>query len=276
MKLFLTFPHQIMIIIYRFITVSEMEYLPGRKRIDMLKIAICDNSSVQSEIVRAEIARSIDSQFLYELTFWHDNKSFEHKITSQNCPYDIVILNADFGNSAKSGIALAKKINYLNPMTQIIFVSPFLEYAPDVYVSRHTYFISSDRISELMTSALNTAFENLSSYSDGDCLYIKVRKSRYKIPQNKILYMERNIRETTIYTHTDEFHTSEKIDSILTRLPAYFIACHRSYAINLKMAVSIHRNCAVFSNGKTVPIGRTHYNDVKETLSLINAACTHI
>lgn len=82
--------------------------------------------------------------------------------------------------------------------------------------------------------------------------------------------MERNIRETTIHTYTTEFQTSEKIDSILKRLPDHFVSCHRSYAVNLKMAVAIHRNSAVFSNGKVIPIGRTHYGDVKRAFTAIN------
>ena len=166
--------------------------------------------------------------------------------------------------------AATRSENCLNPETQIIFVSQSLEYAPDVYACRHTYFISRDRISELMESALNISLENLYTRSAEEYLYIKVRKSQYRIPLNKILYMERNIRETTIHTYTTEFQTSEKIDSILKRLPDHFVSCHRSYAVNLKMAVAIHRNSAVFSNGKVIPIGRTHYGDVKRAFAAIN------
>ena len=236
----------------------------------MLKIAICDNNSVQTELVQSEIDHSISGQISYSLKVFYDGKVFEHEIVSQNCPYDIIILDVDFGSSSGFGITLAREINYLNPMTQIIFVSQSLEYAPDVYAARHTYFISQNRIPELMGAALNTSLENLSVYSEEDCLYIKVRKSQYKIPQSKILYMERNIRETTIHTYTTEFRTSEKIDSILKRLPAHFVSCHRSYAVNLRMAVSIHRNSAVFSNGRVIPIGRTHYEDVRKAFAGIN------
>lgn len=235
----------------------------------MLNIAICDDNSVQTELIQSEIGRSLDGHLSYNLNLFHDGKLFEHEILLRNCPYDIVILNIELGNFSKSGIALAREINCLNPAAQIIFVSQSLEYAPDVYACRHTYFISRDRIPELMESALNISLENLAIGSAEECLYIKVRKSQYKIPQNKILYMERNIRETTIHTYTSEFRTSEKIDSILKRLPDYFISCHRSYAINLKMAVAIHRNSAIFSNGRSIPIGRTHYEDVKKAFKSI-------
>lgn len=127
----------------------------------MLNITICDGNSVQSEMIQAEIDRSLDSQISYNLQVFHDGKLFEHEITSRNCPYDIVILDIELGNSSKSGIELAREINCLNPETQIIFVSQSLEYAPDVYACRHTYFISRDRISELMESALNISLENL-------------------------------------------------------------------------------------------------------------------
>lgn len=237
----------------------------------MLNIAVCDDNSVQSELIQSEVNRSLNGQLSYGLSLFHDGKLFEHEIILRNCPYDIIILSIELGNFSKSGIELAQEINCLNPAAQIIFVSQSLEYASDVYTCRHTYFISSDRIPELMMSALNTSLENLAIESAEKCLYIKVRKSQYKIPQNKILYMERNIRETTIHTYTAEFRTSEKIDSILRRLPDYFISCHRSYAVNLKMAIAIHRNSAIFLNGRAIPIGRTHYEDVKKAFATANA-----
>ena len=122
-------------------------YSPGRKRIDMLNIAICDDNSVQSEMIQTAVDHSLNSLLSYNLCLFHDGKLFEHEILSRHCSYDIVILDIELGNSSKSGIELAKQINYLNPMTQIIFISQCLEYAPDVYVCRHTYFISRDRIS---------------------------------------------------------------------------------------------------------------------------------
>ena len=87
----------------------------------MLNITICDGNSVQSEMIQAEIDRSLDSQISYNLQVFHDGKLFEHEITSRNCPYDIVILDIELGNSSKSGIELAREINCLNPETQIIF-----------------------------------------------------------------------------------------------------------------------------------------------------------
>lgn len=74
-------------------------------------------------MIQAEIDRSLDSQISYNLQVFHDGKLFEHEITSRNCPYDIVILDIELGNSSKSGIELAREINCLNPETQIIFVT---------------------------------------------------------------------------------------------------------------------------------------------------------
>ena len=234
---------------------------------ESLRIGICDDEMEDlSEIMEMVSCYDPNKQLQIE-SFLHASDLL---LAFNQTPFDIVILDIELGNSSKSGIELAREINCLNPETQIIFVSQSLEYAPDVYACRHTYFISRDRISELMESALNISLENLYTRSAEEYLYIKVRKSQYRIPLNKILYIERNIRETTIHTYTTEFQTSEKIDSILKRLPDHFVSCHRSYAVNLKMAVAIHRNSAVFSNGKVIPIGRTHYGDVKRTFAAIN------
>ena len=122
-----------------------------------------------------------------------------------------------------------------------------------------------------MGKALDPALKNIIQNDDTSYLYFTVRKKQHKIPQNDILYMERNLRETTIVTRTDEFKVSERIDQLLERLPSWFVSCHRSYAVNLKLAGSIRQYSVSFPNGKTVPIGRTHYASVKKSFALMNS-----
>ena len=42
----------------------------------MLNITICDGNSVQSEMIQAEIDRSLDSQISYNLQVFHDGKLY--------------------------------------------------------------------------------------------------------------------------------------------------------------------------------------------------------
>lgn len=237
----------------------------------MIKIAICDDNAVQLCIAQEELEKNLKEGPDYSVDVFDNALSFSNILQSGTCPYDIIFMDIELGNSSVSGIDLIHKVNFLNPDCQVIYISQHLEYSSDVYDTHHVYFLSKDRLSELIGKSLKAAIKALDEINSSRYFYFKSRKMQYKIPQNEILYMERNLRETTIVTVNKEFRLSEKIDQILQRLPSNFVSCHRSYAINLKMINSIHQGSVSFPDGRTVPISRTHYSDVKKAFALLNS-----
>lgn len=246
----------------------QLKYIKGKI---MLRIAICDDNSVQLDIIQKELEKTIPEDISYSINTFDSETAFTEMLKSGSCIYDIIFMDIVLGDTGSSGIDLVHKVNFLNPECQIIYISQYLEFAPDVYDTQHVYFVNKERISEFLDKALDTALKNIIQADTTHYLYFNIRKKQYKIPQNDILYMERNLRETTIVTRTEKFKTSESIDSLLKHLPSYFIVCHRSYAVNLKLAGSIHQYSISFPNGKSVPVGRTHYANVKKAFALMNS-----
>lgn len=237
----------------------------------MLRFAICDDNAVQLNIIQEELKKNIKETVSYSIDIFDGKKSFSDMLQSGSCPYDIIFMDIVLEDSSASGIDLIHRVNFLNPACQVVYISQYLEFAPDVYDTQHVYFVNKERISEFLDKALDTALKNIIQADTTRYLYFNIRKKQYKIPQNDILYMERNLRETTIVTRTEKFKTSESIDSLLKHLPSYFIVCHRSYAVNLKLAGSIHQYSISFPNGKSVPVGRTHYANVKKAFALMDS-----
>lgn len=237
----------------------------------MLKIAICDDDVVQLHIIQEELKKNIGEDLSYSVDTFDGETAFDNMLQSGSCPYDIIFMDIVLGDKSTSGIELIHKVNFLNPSCQVIYISQYLEFASDVYDTQHIYFLNKERLPELLGKALHTAIKNISRTDNNNYLYFSIRKKQYKIPQNDILYMERNLRETTIVTRNDEFKISEKIDLLLQRLPSYFVTCHRSYAVNLRLVSSIHQYAVAFPNGKSIPVGRTHYADVKKSFALMNS-----
>lgn len=237
----------------------------------MIRIAICDDNAVQLDIIQDELKKNINETISYSVDTFDGRISFEDMLGTGSCPYDIIFMDIVLENESSTGIDLVHKVNFLNPSCQIIYISQYLEFASDVYDTRHVYFLDKKRLPELLGRALEAALKNIARDSANNYLYFNVRKKQYKIPQNDILYMERNLRETTIVTRTDEFKISEKIDLLLKRLPSYFVICHRSYAVNLRLVSSIHQYSVSFPDGKSIPVGRTHYSDVKKSFALMNS-----
>lgn len=237
----------------------------------MLKIAICDDNTIQLDIIQEELKKNIKEDISYTIDTFNSETAFTQMLQSGSCPYDIIFMDIVLGDTSMSGIDLVHKVNFLNPASQIIYISQYLEFASDVYDTQHVYFVNKERLSEFLGKALDSALKNIIQNDDTSYLYFTIRKKQHKIPQNDILYIERNLRETTIVTRTEKFKISEKIDLLLKRLPSWFVSCHRSYAVNLKLVSSIQQYEVSFPDGKTIPVGRTHYASVKKSFALMNS-----
>ena len=230
----------------------------------MLHIAICDDSPVHQQIIQSEIEKAL--KLPYKITLFSSGRKFLEEISGGKCPYNIVFMDVALGEGDPSGILVAKNISCANPMAQIIFISQYLEFASDVYETAHVYFIAKDRLPELLEKALNTALLNLSQ-NEQQYLYFKTKQGQQRVAVNAIWYMEKSMRETILFTKSGAFHTSQKIEELLKQLPPYFVVCHRSYTVNLKAVDSIQRTSLTMPDGYQVPIGRSHYEEVKKTLA---------
>ena len=232
----------------------------------MLEIAICDDDPVHSKIIQEELKKNLEIK--YNVTEFFSGKTFLNSIEQTGCSYDLIFMDIELGDDLISGISVAKKVTELDPNVQIIFISQYLEYAPDVYEAKHIYFILKSRLSQLLGKALQTALKNLSENNEL-YLYFKTRQKKQKLPENEIWYMERNLRETSIFTSSETYFTSESIDSLLKKLSPIFIQCHRSYAVNLNNVSAIERKFITFPDGRSIPVGYTHYDNVKKALAQI-------
>lgn len=232
----------------------------------MLKIAICEDSEIFVEIIKKNIETIL--KVPYELRPFLSGKEFITSLPEIGCPYDIVFLDISLGEDTVSGIELGQMINGENPRTQLIFISQYLEYASDVYSTKHTYFIYKNRLNEYLPTALDAALKNLQT-DEEQYLIIKIKRSHLRIPVNDILYLERNLRETTVHTRTETYTVRDKLNVLQQQLPEFFVCCHRSFLVNLHAVSKLQHTEITLNTGQQIPVSRAHYEDVKKSFSLL-------
>ena len=98
----------------------------------------------------------------------------------------------------KSGIILSKEIQQTHPATQIIFITQYREYCSDVYETEHVYFIHKSDAKQYLPRAIKKAIFNLEQRKN-NYLTISWNRREHNILLDDIIYMERNLRTTTIY-----------------------------------------------------------------------------
>lgn len=232
----------------------------------MLHLAICENEPLHAEILSTTLAQILTQD--YDLETFSTAADFSARLVERQCFFDIVFMDIDLDAADISGISLSKELNTINPRTQIIYISQYLEFAPDVYSTRHTFFIYKSRLAELLPAALDAALQNLQAKaSTENCLCLKQHAKVHRIPWHEIIYMERMLHTTHIYTTETTYSTLEKISDLLKQLPYYFVVCHRSYAVNLSAIQTFSRTNILLNTQKSLPIGRSHYENVKKTFA---------
>ena len=92
-------------------------------------------------------------------------------------------------------------------------------------------------------------------------------KKRFHILEKDIMYLERSLRTTIIYTPLNSYRCSEKFSALLPRLRDTFVQCQQSFVVNLDFVSSFKTSSLCLTNGKEIPISRRYRNSVMQKLN---------
>lgn len=226
----------------------------------MIHIAICEDDPIFLHELEKIIKNTPDLEA--DVCLCPSTEDQQGLYKPDSIPYDIVLMDIQLAGES-SGIILSKKILETHPVTQIIFITQYREYCSDVYETEHVYFIHKSDVKQYLPRAINKAIFNLNQRKN-NYLTISWNRREYNILIDDIVYMERNLRTTTIYCTTSPYRTSEKLEDLLKRLNDHFICCHRSFIINLDWVIDFENNFVKLRGNKTIPVSQKRASDVKK------------
>lgn len=100
-------------------------------------------------------------------------------------------------------------------------------------------------------------------------LVVKVNKSRIKLNQKEIIYIESNKGYVNIHTYKNKiFRTKMTTQSINDLLSEDFVRIHKSYIVNKKYITSYSASVLVLNDTLPLPIGRKFKGNVTSKISL--------
>ena len=164
---------------------------------------------------------------------------------------DVVFLDVEMPEI--NGLDCARKIFDIHPKTIIIFATAHSEYMPQAFemyafdymikpFKIERIFKTLDRILELKDRNEEIDLsKDLKHEKRLDKLMIKNKEGISLVDMKDIVLIQREERNTVIYTRDEEYVTSEGLSEIQERLDKYqFIRSHKSYIINLSMIHKIY------------------------------------
>ncbi len=225
----------------------------------MITIAIVEDNIYHLNMVSSQLEKNMKEDHI--LKTYKNADEYIKALVKEKVEFDIVIMDIELDK--KSGIDLAIQTNILSPFTQIIFVTAYIDYASDVYESKHTYFISKEKIEQYLPIALEKTTKNIRDIKS-QFIHVSWNKQKFELSQKDIIYAERVYRTTYIYTRYEVYKTSKKISELLSMLNNNFCTCHKSIIVNLNYVKNIEKNSVILKINQILPISRSQRDEFKK------------
>ena len=184
-----------------------------------------------------------------------------YDITEDGFFFDLILLDIEMpGNT---GMEIAEKIKPHLPNVKIIFITSHIEYAIDAFELSIFRYVPKNDINKRLFSAIQDAIK-LIELEDGKAYTIQTNSRLEKIPYKDIYYIERDGKNASISAVGGVSKVRKSLQQVYENLNAEeFIYIDRGYIVNIIHIMQIKNGMAVLKNGVSLPISRTHLQEVK-------------
>lgn len=165
-----------------------------------------------------------------------------------------------------SGIDLARTLRRENPGVVIIFLTNFIQYAPEGFeVQAFRYLLKRD-----MNEKLIPYFEAASKevVQRKGILTISVHSEPIDIPVNHILYLEANLRVIIVHLIHDErteYHFYGNLSDLSKKLEDLgFLRVQRSFLVNMEYIVQLQYEKVSLTGGIVLPSSAKNHKELKQ------------
>lgn len=225
----------------------------------MLKVAVCDDSTIALEHLERHFESLHSISFEYEI-FYRANDLLNY-ISLNIGSFDVYLLDIEMPDM--NGIMLAKRIRSFDISALIIFQTVHLTYVYDVFDIITFHYLQKP-----------VSFEKLEEVLKRAEVYINKKKCRFHFAYAKeyftiscmdILYFEQSRRKVVIYTKEGMYESYMTAKEVMRQLDStVFVELGASYIVNLEYVKVLSRNVAILYNEKYLPISRRNRKEVRE------------
>lgn len=211
-----------------------------------LKVLIGDDDSGMRLILRKAIEKIEGFEFVGEAKDGEEVLSLFESLRPQVVFIDVEMPKLD-------GVECAKRIMDINPKTHIIFATGHNEYMSDAFqLYAFDYIIKPfkiervhqtlQRIKELHENNKEESIYKIIRHEKGlDKILIKNKEGISFVDMKDIIIVQREERNTVIYTKETSYMTSDSLSELEERLDnSQFFRCHKSYLVNLSKINKIY------------------------------------
>lgn len=243
-----------------------MLYAESRGDEAMLRIAVCDDDrdAVSSNIqITEQCLRELGA--VGEITDYTRSENLFCDIAEDHLFYDLILLDIEM--PGKTGMELAQRIKPFLPNVKIIFITSHIEYAIDAFELSIFRYVPKDDIKRRLPAAVKDAVKLL-ELEEGKVYTIQTTRRLERIPYKEILYIERDGKNASIHTPGGTAKVRRTLQQVFDELGSEeFLFIDRGCIVNMIHIMQIRDGMAVLKGGLTLPVSRSHLQDVKDQIN---------
>lgn len=233
----------------------------------MIRIVLCDDSTPFLESLRTEIRKLLKENKIEGVIYMYECAEDIPEQLLSNC--EIFFLDIDFKGKQYTGIDLAKRIREVSPNAVLVFVTNFIEYAPEGYeVQAFRYLLKRDIHSKLEQCLLQTISK---LRTERESMQINISGEIMTIPLVDILYIESEGHLAVVHVlkqgnpapKTYRFYSS--LANLEQQLATQgFLRIQKSYLVNMRRIKKYQCNEAELDNGQKLRVSEKNYAEQKK------------
>lgn len=216
------------------------------------RIAIVDDNQEQAELLARMVLTSPYADYIASIEVLPPE--LDALMAFQGAA-DILFVDVQLGAASPTGADLVSRTVPTGSAVQVIYVSGYLEFAPEAYRTEHTWFLAKPFKQDELDEALGRAIENLERLRRGPIL-VRASGSLVQLVPEAIAYVESDRRRAHIHLRDREVVAYAKLSELEHTLPGQFIRCHKSFLVNMDYIAELRARDMVLVNGAVLPVSQ--------------------
>ena len=224
-----------------------------------LTIAICDDNEEQTAELRRLLGEwTADKPFALMIDEYISAESFLFSYPDKPCS----LLLLDIEMKKLNGMELARKLRADGDMLPIVFVTGYADYMSDGYEVEALHYLLKPVDKDKLFAVLDRYVQRHSPEKE---IMLECDGRTLHVSPDTIIYCEAMGKKTVVRLSDGKtLDCAAGISTLAELLTDGFVACHRSYIVNLRFVRSIGKAELTLDGGGIIPISRRLYKDINE------------
>lgn len=188
---------------------------------------------------------------------------------------NVYFIDVDVHGVKLHGLEVASKLRQHDPFGTISFISSFEKFAPVTFEYRVAAFdyidkrLPVDELRQRLAYTINYQAKRAEQITPVDNLVIDGKAQQYKVPLNKILYIETTPvpHQLRLVTEDENIEFYGKLNELAMQ-NAQLVRCHRAYLVNPTKICALNKTERLLevTDGSNLPVARNMMKTMTERL----------